>query len=38
LQRPGRWLTKREVTVFDLLLITVVGGIIVGIAIWLLTG
>lgn len=38
LKRPGRWLVKRDVTVFDLLLITVVGGIIVGIAIWLMTG
>lgn len=37
LKRPGRWLAKREVTVFDLLLITIVGGIIAGIAIWLLT-
>lgn len=37
LERPARWLSKREVTVFDLLLITVVGGIIVGLAIWLLT-
>lgn len=36
-KRPGQWLAKRDVTVFDLLLITVVGGIIVGIAIWLLT-
>lgn len=37
LKRPGRWLAKRDITVFDLLLITVVGGIIVGISIWLLT-
>lgn len=38
LGRAGRWFAKREVTVFDLLLITVIGGIIVGIAILLLTG
>ena len=37
-QRPGRWLAKRDITLFDLLLITVVGGVIVGIAIRLITG
>lgn len=37
-KRLHRWFAKRDVTVFDLLLVTVVGGIIVGIAILLLTG
>ncbi len=34
---PYRWLYKRDVTVIDLLLITVLGGIVVGIVVWLLT-
>lgn len=36
-QQPHRWLAKREVSVFDLLVITIVGGVIVGIVVWLLT-
>jgi hypothetical protein len=38
IRRPRRWLAKREVSVFDLLAIGVVSGVIVGVIIWLLTG
>jgi hypothetical protein len=36
-QRPRRWLAKREVSVLDLLVITIVGGVFVGVVVWLLT-
>jgi hypothetical protein len=38
LRRPRSWLAKRDPSVSDLLIITVVGGAIVGVLLWLLLG
>jgi hypothetical protein len=37
-QRPQDWLTKRDVTVRDLLAITIVGAVVAGVILWLLLG
>ncbi|MGI8557487.1 MAG: hypothetical protein ACR2ND_04120 [Solirubrobacteraceae bacterium] len=38
IRRPREWLAKREVSVLDLLLITIVGTIVAGIVVWIVTG